>query len=90
MSKTPEEIIANERATLDPLETPEEVDDISTEDIAEAEDEESLSDAFTDADRREEIIEMDNDALDSLVDQSQEVSDETADIAETTDDHHRG
>jgi len=90
MSKTPEEIIANERATLDPLETPEEVDDISTEDIVEAEDEESSSDAFTDADRREELIEMDNDALDSLVDQSQEVSDETADIAETTDDHHRG
>ena len=90
MSKTPEEIIAHERATLDPLDTPEEIEDISTEDIAAVEDEESASDAFTDADRREEGIELDNDAIDSLVDQSQEVSDETADIAETTDDHHRG
>ena len=90
MSKTPEEIIAHERATLDPLETPEEVDDISTEDIADAEEAESALDGFSDADNRESQIELDNDSIDELVNDSQEFSDETADIAETTDDHHRG
>jgi N utilization substance protein A len=90
MSKTPEEIIAHERATLDPLDTPEEVDDISTEDIAAAEDSDSALDGFTDADNRESQIELDNDSIDELVNDSQEMSDETADIAETTDDHDRG
>jgi N utilization substance protein A len=90
MSKTPEEIIAHERATLDPLDTPEEVEDISTEDIAAAEDSDSALDGFTDADNRESQIELDNDSIDELVNDSQEMSDETADIAETTDDHDRG
>ena len=90
MSKTPEEIIANERATLDPIETPEEVTDVSAEDIADEEDAESDLDGFSDADNRESRIELDNDSIDELVNDSQEVSDETADIAETTDDHHRG
>ncbi len=90
MSKTPEEIIAHERATLDPLETPEEVDDVSTEDIADEEDLESNFDGFSDADNRESQIELDNDSIDELVNDSQEMSDETADIAETTDGHDRG
>jgi N utilization substance protein A len=90
MSKTPEEIIANERATLDPLETPEEVQDISAEDIADEEDLESSMDGFSDADNREARIELDNDSIDELVNDSQEVSNETADIAETTDGHDRG
>jgi len=90
MSKTPEEIIANERATLDPLDTPEEVHDVSTEDIAAEENLESNFDGFSDADNRESQIELDNDSIDELVNDSQEFSDETADIAETTDGHDRG
>ncbi len=90
MSKTPEEIIAHERATLDPLETPEEVHDVSTEDIADEENLESDLDGFSDADNRESQIELDNDSVDELVNDSQEFSDETADIAETTDGHDRG
>ncbi len=90
MSKTPEEILAAERAEVGPLDTPEEISDLSTEDIAAIEDMESDSDAFSDADRLEERIELDNDTIDSLVAQTDEISDETADIAENTDDHHRG
>ena len=90
MSKTPEEIIAHERATLDPLETPEEIDDLSTEDIADEEERESSLDGFSDADNRESQIELDNDSIDELVNDSQEMSNETADIAETTDGHDRG
>ncbi len=90
MSKTPEEILAHERATLDPLETPEELRDISTEDIADEQNRESSLDGFSDADNRESQIELDNDTMDELVDQAQEFSDETADIAETTDGHDRG
>ena len=90
MSKTPEEILANERATLDPLETSEEIQDISTEDIADEENLESNFDGFSDADNRESQIELDNDSIDELVNDSQEFSDETTDIAETTDGHDRG
>jgi N utilization substance protein A len=90
MSKTPEEILAHERATLDPLDTPEELHDLSTEDIAAMEESESSLDGFSDADNREAGIEMDNDAIDTLVAESQEISDETADIAENTDGHDRG
>ncbi len=57
----------------------EEVSDVSTEDIADAEEAESASDAFTDADAREERIELRNDSIDELVDQAQEVSDEGID-----------
>ncbi len=73
MAKTPEEILAEAAALGEP---PVELDDLSTEDLAAAEEEESASDANDDADRREEQIEMDNDSIDTLVDDSQEFSDE--------------
>ena len=73
MSKTPEEIIAAERGLTD---APEEVTDVSTEDIADVEDAESDFDGFSDADNRESQIELDNDAVDELVNDSQEFSDE--------------
>ena len=83
MAKTPEEILAEAAALGEP---PIEVDDLSVEDLAAAEDAESESDAFTDNDRREEGIELDNDTVDTLVAESQEVSDEGID----TDGHDRG
>jgi N utilization substance protein A len=73
VNRTPEEILAGAAETG----TAEEVDDTSSEEIAEAED--VASDAFTDADAREEQIESDNDSVDSLVNESQEVSDEGID-----------
>ncbi len=73
MAKTPEEILAEAAALGEP---PVYVDDLSTEDLAAAEDEESDSDANDDADRREEMIERDNDTVDTLVDDTQEFSDE--------------
>jgi N utilization substance protein A len=82
MAKTPEEILA-ERAAFGEAE---EVNDLSTEDLQAAEDAESESDAFSDADTREERIEMDNDAVDELVEQSQDTSNEGPD----TDGHDRG
>ncbi len=51
-----------------------------------AEEAESESDANSDADAREEKIELENDAVDTLVDESQEVSDEGID----TDGSGRG
>ena len=83
MAKTPEEILAAEAADGGEAE---EVSDFSTEDIEAAEDELSLSDANDDADAREEGIELDNDTLDTLVAESQEISDETID----SDGHDRG
>ena len=83
MSTTPEEILTREAGTG---EIPEEVAALSTEDIVAFEDAVSASDANDDADRREEGIEIDNDTIDSLVAQSQEVSDETID----SDGHDRG
>src|SRR6185437_8185844 len=56
MNKTPEAILAEAAQTG----TAEEVDDTSSEEIAQAEDE--ASDAFSDADAREEQIELDNDS----------------------------
>ncbi len=82
MAKTPEEILAEQSAFGEA----EEVDDISTEDLQAKEDAESESDAFSDADTREERIELDNDAVDELVEQSQDTSDEGPD----TDGHDRG
>ena len=76
MSKTPEEIIAEAAALGEP---PTEATDVSSEDMAEREDIDSLSDANDDADRREEAIEMDNDTIDTLVDQSEDISTETID-----------
>ena len=76
MAKTPEEILAEAAALGEP---PVYADDVSAEDIAAQEDEDSASDANDDADRREERIEMDNDTLDTLVDNAQEYSDEGTD-----------
>jgi len=80
LEKTPEEILAAEVGTADL----EEVTDVSTEDIADEED--AATDAFSDADAREEAIELDNDTMDSLVAETQEISDEGID----TDGHDRG
>ncbi len=82
MANTPEEILAADGAASGEVE---EVD-FSTEDIAEAEDDLSASDANDAADAREERIEADNDTLDTLVAESQEISDETID----SDGHDRG
>ncbi|MDE1155568.1 MAG: transcription termination factor NusA [Acidobacteriaceae bacterium] len=82
MSKTPEEILAAEGAANGSIE---EVDSVSTEQIAEAEDELSLSDANDAADAREAEIEMENDTLDQLVDDAQEFSREEVD----NDGHNR-
>jgi N utilization substance protein A len=82
MEKTPEAILAEEAGSG----KAQEVGDVSTEDIETAEDAGSDSDAFSDADAREEKIELDNDSVDSLVNESQEVSDEGID----SDGHDRG
>ena len=82
VDKTPEAILAEEAGAG----TAEEVNDVSTEDIADREDQDSASDAFSDADAREERIELDNDTVDTLVDEAQEVSDEGIDH----DGHDRG
>jgi len=82
MAKTPEEILAAEAGSGEA----QEVDNVSSEDITEAEDRASASDANDAADAREEAIELDNDAVDTLVAESQEVSDEGTD----TDGHDRG
>ena len=76
MAKTPEEILAEAAALGEP---PVYADDVSAEDIAAQEDEDSVFDANDDADRREERIEMDNDTLDTLVDNTQEYTDEGTD-----------
>ena len=81
--KTPEEIL---EADADEAGEVEEVRDLSTEEIADAEETESESDAVSDADAREETIELENDAVDSLVNESQEVSNEGID----KDGHERG
>jgi len=56
-----------------------EVPELSAESIADAEEVDSESDALSEADAREEAIEEQNDAVDSLVNESQEVSDEGVD-----------
>jgi N utilization substance protein A len=83
MTLTPEEILAREAAKSG---TAREVGEYSAEDIAEAEDRLSESDANTDADAREEAIELRNDTMDELVDEAQEFSDEGID----SDAHERG
>ncbi len=79
MTNTPEEILAGQAADAG---SAEEVNEFSTEDIAEAEDESSDIDANDDNDAREAGIELDNDTVDELVDQAQEVSDEGIDDGE--------
>ena len=81
--KTPEEIL---EADADESGEVEEVRDLSTEEIADAEEVDSESDAVSEADAREETIELENDAVDSLVNESQEVSNEGID----KDGHERG
>ncbi len=76
LEKTPEEILATE---FGGGERAEEVRGVSAEEIEAREDEGSDSDAFSDADAREEKIELDNDEIDSLVNESEEVSTEGAD-----------
>jgi N utilization substance protein A len=83
MEKSPEAILAADASAVGEVE---EVRDLSSEEIADEEEAESESDAYTDADAREEKIELENDAVDTLVDESQEVSDEGVD----TDGHDRG
>jgi len=83
MTLTPEEIIALEAAKSG---TAREVGEYSAEDIAAAEDEISESDANDEADAREEAIELNNDTVDTLVDEAQEYSDEGID----SDAHERG
>src|SRR5271170_4680916 len=75
MDKTPEAILAEEAGTG----TAKEVSAFSTEDLADLEDRNSGIDAFSDADAREERIELDNDTVDTLVNDAQEVSDEGID-----------
>ena len=82
MEITPEEILASQVA----IGKAQEVSNISTEDIEAAEEASSDSDAFSDNDAREERIELDNDSVDQLVEQSQETSDEGPD----TDGNERG
>ena len=76
MTLTPEEILAREAASAGGAR---EVGEYSVEDIAEAEDEISESDANDAADAREEAIELNNDTVDTLVDEAQELSDEGID-----------
>jgi len=76
MAKSPEAILAADAGSVGEVE---EVRGLSTEEIADAEEADSASDAFSDADAREEAIELENDAVDSLVNESQEVSDEGID-----------
>jgi N utilization substance protein A len=76
MTLTPEEILAREAGEAGGAR---EVGEYSVEDIAEAEDEISGSDANDAADAREEAIELNNDTVDTLVDEAQEHSDEGID-----------
>jgi transcription termination/antitermination protein NusA len=78
MEKTPEAILAEEAG----IGTAKEINTLSTEDIADLEEAESTSDAFSENDAREERIELNNDAVDTLVNDSQEVSDEGIDDGE--------
>src|ERR1039457_1644097 len=74
--KTPEELLAAKASSVGRAK---ETRDVSAEEIADSEEEASQSDGFSDADVREEKIERQNDAVDTLVNDSQEVSDEGVD-----------
>jgi N utilization substance protein A len=75
LEKTPEAILAEEAGTG----RAREINEVSAEDIARVEDEASTIDAYSDADEREARIELNNDAVDTLVDETQEHSDEGVD-----------
>ena len=79
MTDTPEMILARQAAEAG---SAEEVDEVSAEDIADAEAEASEIDANDENDARVAGIEMDNDSVDELVEQAQEVSDEGIDDGE--------
>ena len=83
VDRTPEDLLAEDASEFGEAQ---ELNGISTEDLQDAEDRASLSDANDEADAREEQIETDNDTMDQLVAESQEVSDETVDA----DEHDRG
>ena len=83
--KTPEQLLTEQAGFGEA----EEVPDLSTEDIAALEELNSSSDAFSDADAREERIEMNNDSIDELAAETQEVSDEGID-SDITEGHGRG
>ncbi len=82
MTRTPEEILAEQAAAAGGLE---EVREFSTEDIAAAEDDLSRVDANDAADARESEIEVKNDTMDELVEQAQNYSDEGIE----SDEHDR-
>ena len=77
MEKTPEAILAEEAGAG--ATRAKETNEVSTEDIAEIEDEASEIDAYSDADAREAKIELTNDTVDTLVDETQEFSDQGID-----------
>ncbi|MBB5055836.1 N utilization substance protein A [Granulicella aggregans] len=81
-TKTPEAVLAEQLGTGEV----EEVATLSSEELAEIEDLNSANDGYSDADNREALIELENDATDELVNQSQEVSEEGID----TDGNDRG
>jgi N utilization substance protein A len=76
LAKSPEELLVADATEAGVVE---EIHGVSTEDIAAAEEAGSESDADSDADAREEAIELNNDAVDSLVNESQEVSEDGID-----------
>ena len=82
MTETPEELLAKQAGAG----AAQEIREVSAEDIEAAEEAGSNSDAFSDADTREERIELTNDAVDELVEQAQDTADEGPD----TDGHDRG
>ncbi|HEY4354376.1 MAG TPA: transcription termination factor NusA [Acidobacteriaceae bacterium] len=79
MTRTPEEILASEAAEAG---SAEEIREFSAEDIADAEDRLSSSDANDAADAREEQIELENDTIDTLVDEAGDISSEGIDDGE--------
>ena len=62
----------------------------STEELQDAEEADSGTDAYSDADAREEQIELDNDSVDTLVAESEDISNETIDNERDEDGRDRG
>jgi N utilization substance protein A len=84
--KTPEAVLAEQAGKGVAVET----ELVSAEDIEAAEEANSASDAFSEADAREEQIEINNDAVDTLVEESQEHSSDGPDDGPDRDGHDRG
>jgi len=87
VTRTPEEILAaeNEGKGLMAEEANE-----STEELQDAEEADSGTDAYSDADAREEQIELDNDSVDTLVAESEDIANETIDNERDEDGRDRG